>query len=93
MSTNFCPSMVDFHAHACNVQHTCCPFHVQMLVPLPETIMSCQPVLPLNDVAGGKQASQRPTQKKDRRKLRHQQWIQSVYIVVRTNPLVISAAQ
>ena len=43
--------------------------------------MSCQLVLPLSDIAEEKQASGRPTQKKDRRKLRRQQWIESKCIM------------
>ena len=47
---------------------------------MPEIVMSRQAVLPLKDSAD-KTSTLRPVQKKDRRKLRHQQWLQSIYAV------------
>ena len=48
---------------------------------MPEIVMSRQAVLPLEDSVD-KTSTSRPAQKKDRRKLRHQQWLQSMQYVL-----------
>ena len=54
----------------------CSTILAQILIPLPETVMSRQPVLLLDDLQSESgQARPPPIQKKDRTKLRHQQQI------------------
>lgn len=64
-----------FRIQAC--VYECFPIQ---LVPLPESIMKSQAILPLTD-ATDQAVMERPAQKKDRRKLRHQQWLQSTSIL------------